>query len=288
VPQHDPREALGVFELKVVVGRQPCRGDVRLLAGQGGQVSSSTSVPCPPKSRTAMLTPSPVTVRSVGAAVVSVGISGDGLGGRRADRRRILDSASFLAAQLGTWPWSAGRRCSEAPRGVVGVSRFVTRFGSLGSFEKGRVEVVDDDPRHYAFSNMFEVASRSAPWEQVAVGQNRQYVLEVLRAEGTSGWRICGHDQSALVMDGRLVVELAEPGPDQQPPAGQDGSIGLPGGGSPGGARMGRVTAGRGHLVLLPAGACYRMAAEAPGVVLVQTIGGRDTRYRWEQICQTS
>jgi hypothetical protein len=166
------------------------------------------------------------------------------------------------------------------------VSRFVTRFGSLGSFVKGRVEVVDDDPRHYAFSNMFEVAGMSGAWEQVAVGQNRQYVLEVVRAEGTSGWRTCGHDQSALVMDGQVVVELAQPAAGQQAPGGVEGSVGVDG--EPGGPPMGRVTAGRGHLVLLPAGACYRMVAERPGVVLVQTIAGRDTQYRWEQICQTS
>lgn len=166
------------------------------------------------------------------------------------------------------------------------MSRFVTRFGSLAAFERGRVEVVDDDPRHYAFSNMFQVASQSGPWEQVAVGQNRQYVLEVLRAQGTSPWRTCGHDQSALIMDGQVTVELAQPGPGQAAPAGQDGSIAVDG--EPGGARMGRVTASRGHLVLLPAGACYRMSAASPGVVLIQTIAGADTQYRWAQICQTS
>jgi len=150
------------------------------------------------------------------------------------------------------------------------------------------VEVVDDDPRHYAFSNMFEVASTARPWEQVAVGLNRQYVLEVVRAEGTSGWRVCWHDQSVLVMDGQVVVELAQPGQGQAPPAGRQGSVGLPGGGEPGGARMGRVTAGRGHLVLLPGGACYRMVAGGVGVVLVQTIQGPDTVFRWQEICQTS
>lgn len=166
------------------------------------------------------------------------------------------------------------------------MSRFVTRFGSLASYQKGRVEVVDDDPRHYAFSNMFQVAGQAAPWEQVAVGQNRQYVLEVLRAEGASGWRTCAHDQSALVMDGQVVVELAQPAPQQAAPQGQEGSIAVQG--EPGGARMGRITAGRGHLVLLPAGACYRMVAGQPGVVLLQTIAGADTQYRWAQICQTS
>lgn len=175
-----------------------------------------------------------------------------------------------------------------APGGGGVLSRFMTRFGSLGSFERGRVEVVDDDPRHYAFSNMFEVASTSRAWEQVAVGLNRQYVLEVVRAEGTSGWRVCGHDQSVLVMDGHVTVELAQPGADQLPPEGQQGSIRLPGGGVPGGGRMGRVVAGRGHLVLLPAGAAYRMVARGVGVVLVQTIQGPDTVFRWQDICQTS
>ena len=126
----------------------------------------------------------------------------------------------------------------------------------------------------------------SRPWEQVAVGQNRQYVLEVVRAEGTSGWRTCGHDQSALIMDGTVVVELAQPAPQQHAPEGQQGSVGVVG--VPGGAWMGRVTAGRGHLVLLPGGACYRMVAQRPGVVLVQTIAGQDTAFRWQQICQTS
>lgn len=168
------------------------------------------------------------------------------------------------------------------------MSRFVTRFGSLERFEKGRVEVIDDDPRHYAFSNMFEVASRSRPWEQVAVGQNRQYVLEVVRAEGTSGWRTASHDQSALVMDGRVVVELAELAAGQAPDGHAQGSRALADG-QPGGRAMGRVTAGRGHLVLLPAGVGYRMLAEeGPGVVLVQTIQGPDTLFRWPQICQTS
>jgi len=162
----------------------------------------------------------------------------------------------------------------------------VTRFGSLAAFERGRVEVIDDDPRHYAFSNMFQVASQAGPWEQVAVGQNRQYVLEVVRAEGTSPWRTCAHDQSALIMDGQVTVELAQPGPHQQAPAGQEGSLAVQG--EPGGVRMGRVVAGRGHLVLLPAGACYRMVAPSPGVMLIQTIAGVDTQFRWAQICQTS
>jgi hypothetical protein len=168
------------------------------------------------------------------------------------------------------------------------LSRFVTRFGSLEGFQKGRVEVVDDDPRHYAFSNVFEVAAGARPWEQVAVGQNRQYVLEVVRAEGTSGWRTATHDQSALVMDGQLRVELRELGPHQRPDPTAGGSRAVVG--EPAGVPVGRVVAGRGHLVWLPGGVGYRLAAPAGvvGVVLLQTIQGPDTRFRWAQICQLS
>ena len=61
---------------------------------------------------------------------------------------------------------------------------YVTRFGSLESFEKGSIEIIDDEPRHYTFSNIFEVASAARPWEKVAVGKNMEYVVEVIRAGG--------------------------------------------------------------------------------------------------------
>ena len=65
-----------------------------------------------------------------------------------------------------------------------------TRFGSLQHYEKGGVEVIKDDPRNYVFSNVFEVASKARPYEKVAVGKNIEYVIEAIRAEGTSGWRV--------------------------------------------------------------------------------------------------
>lgn len=40
------------------------------------------------------------------------------------------------------------------------MTTYQTKFGSLRDFEKGRVEVVDDDPKNYAFSNVFDVAPR--------------------------------------------------------------------------------------------------------------------------------
>ena len=49
---------------------------------------------------------------------------------------------------------------------------------------------------------------------------------------------------------------------------------------------MGTVTASLGHMTLLPAGKAYRFACDAAAVVLLQTIEGPDTVYRWAEICQ--
>jgi hypothetical protein len=162
----------------------------------------------------------------------------------------------------------------------------VTRFGSLRHFEKGGVEVVNDDARNYVFSNIFEVASKSRPYEKVAVGKNIEYVIEAIRAEGTSGWRAPAQDEFALVMDGEVeirLLKLADPG---VVPAGATGSIALAG--TPAGRKMGVVRARRGHMTLLPVGAAYQFHAPAPGVVLLQTLAGADTVERWGEICQTS
>ena len=86
-----------------------------------------------------------------------------------------------------------------------------TRFGSLAHYDKGGVEVIKDDPRNYVFSNVFEVASKAKPYEKVAVGKNIEYVIEAIRAEGTSGWRVAAQDEFALVMDGEVEVRLVKP-----------------------------------------------------------------------------
>jgi len=45
-----------------------------------------------------------------------------------------------------------------------------TRFGSLEHYEKGGVEVINDDPRNYAFSNaVFASLNPSPVFEVVAV-----------------------------------------------------------------------------------------------------------------------
>jgi hypothetical protein len=160
-----------------------------------------------------------------------------------------------------------------------------TKFGSLDSHGRGRVEPIDDDPKRYAFSNLFDVATKSKPYEKVAVAKNLQYVIEAIRAEGTSEWRVADHDETILVMDGEVTVELLDLADPNAVAPGTEGSIGLQG--DPEGTPMGHAVAGRGHMVLLPGRRAYRFAAAKPSVLLLQTIRGRDTVERWATICQT-
>src|SRR6266446_2581099 len=163
---------------------------------------------------------------------------------------------------LDTWP----------RRGGSAMTKYVTRFVSLEHYAKGGVEIIDDDPKLYTFSNMFEVAARSKPYEKVAVGKNMQYVLEVLRAEGTSEWRAAAHDEFALVMDGEVEVRLLKLSDPSVVPPDKQGSIALKG--QPAGRKMGAVRARRGHMTLLPAGSAYQFHADRPGVILLQTVAG--------------
>lgn len=160
-----------------------------------------------------------------------------------------------------------------------------TVFGSLENYSKGGVEVLDDSPKNYAFSNVFEVASKSKPYEKVAVGKNLKYVIEAVRAEGTSPWFAAAHDEAALVMDGEIEVHYVKP--DAPVVAeGKEGSIKLSG--DPKGASMGYVKCKRGHMALLPKGAAYQFRnAGKPGVMLIQTILGDNTVEKWAEICQT-
>jgi hypothetical protein len=162
----------------------------------------------------------------------------------------------------------------------------VTRFGSLRQYEKGGVEVINDDARNYVFSNIFEVASKAKPYEKIAVGKNIEYVIEAIRAEGTSGWRAPAQDEFALVMDGEVEIRLMKLDNAGVVPAGSKGSVALSG--TPPGRKMGVVRARRGHMTLLPVGAAYQLHAAQPSVVLLQTVAGADTVERWAEICQTT
>jgi len=161
-----------------------------------------------------------------------------------------------------------------------------TSFGSLKHYEKGNVQTISADPKHYVFSNVFEVASKSKPYEKVAVAQNLKYLIEALRTEGTSPWFAADHDESAIVMDGELEVHLVKP---DQPavPAGKEGAIKLAA--EPKGKKMGWMKVKRGHMALLPKGSAYQFRnAGEPGVMILQTIKGDMTVEKWNEICQTA
>src|SRR2546428_6536487 len=159
------------------------------------------------------------------------------------------------------------------------MAQYTTRFGSLARFDKGGVEVINDDARNYVFSNIFEVASRAKPYEKVAVGKNIEYVIEAIRAEGTSGWRAAAHDEFALVMDGEIEVRLLKLDDAGAVPARTQGSVALPG--TPKGKKMGVVRARRGHMTLVPAGAARQFHAARAGGDLVASPLGRAPGELW-------
>lgn len=58
--------------------------------------------------------------------------------------------------------------------------QYETKFGSLKNFEKGRVEPIADDAKHYAFSNCFDIANKSKPYEKVVFGKIKFMCLRFL------------------------------------------------------------------------------------------------------------
>lgn len=159
-----------------------------------------------------------------------------------------------------------------------------TQFGSLDDYQKGTIEIISDDPRNYAFSNVFEVANRSAPYEKVVVARNLQYTIEAILAEGTSPWFAADHDEFVIVMDGEVeldLVKLDEPAAVAKP--GTLGTVSV--GGEPKGRKMGLIKLGRGHQALLPKGAAYRFRAGRRSCMIQQTQLGALSKERWADIC---
>lgn len=161
-----------------------------------------------------------------------------------------------------------------------------TRLGSLDDYTKGGIEIIDDDPKHYAFSNVYEVARSSEPFEKVVVGMNRQYTLEAIRVEGESAWMTAPHDEFALVMDGEVTIRLVKLG-DPRAHHQEDDTGARSIDGEPAGQPMGKIIARRGHMALLPGDTAYQLQSDAPGVVLLQTIKGPESIERWADICIT-
>jgi len=157
--------------------------------------------------------------------------------------------------------------------------RYTTQFGTLNAYRKGTIEVISGQPEEYCFSNVFEVASRSKPYEKVVVGKNLEYVIETLRAEGESPWYVNSHDEFAIVADGEVRIDFVDL---EVPVVVGNGTHLL--GQEPKGKAMGYVLLKRGHQSLLPAGRAYRFSARVPGVLLQQTILGPLSVEKWSEI----
>jgi len=163
------------------------------------------------------------------------------------------------------------------------MSEYTTVFGSLANFRKGSIEIITGSPKHYVFSNVFEVASKAKPYEKVIVGKNLEFVIETLRAEGTSPWFACAHDEFAVCMDGAVEVHyLKLDDPRAVIPQGKEGTVRA---GEPKGRKIGYVKLKRGHQALLPADCAYQFRAGSPGVLLLQTIKGDLSIEKWREIC---
>ena len=165
------------------------------------------------------------------------------------------------------------------------MSTYQTRFGSLKDFSKGKVELIDDNPKNYVFSNIFEVCSKSKPYERVAVAKNFEYVIEAMRAEGTSGWFSASHDEFVLCMDGKIEVHLVKLGSPQtaidrrrRPVRARRCGRSQDGPADPEPRAYGAFAQGR----RLP------VSGGRAGRAMIQTIEGPLTVQKWSEICQIS
>ena len=159
-----------------------------------------------------------------------------------------------------------------------------TQFGALDNYQKGTIEIISDDPRNFAFSNIFDVANRSAPYEKVVVAKNLKYVIEAILAEGVSGWYAADHDEFVVVMDGQVELDLVKlDAPLAIVPAGTQGAVAVHG--EPKGRKMGHIKLERGHQALLPKGAAYRFRALRRSCMIQQSMLGALSREKWADIC---
>ena len=106
-------------------------------------------------------------------------------------------------------------------------AQYTTSFSSIDSYEKGGVQIIDDDLKNFVFSNIYEVAATHKPYERIVVGKNLDYTLEAVRAEGTSPWYACAHDEFVIAMDHNVEVHFMELGDTSKIDDEQDGSFKL-------------------------------------------------------------
>lgn len=161
------------------------------------------------------------------------------------------------------------------------MNAYHTNFASLDNFEKGSIQMIQGKASHYVFSNIFEVAKNAQPYDKTVVGINQKYVIESVRAEGTSAWYTCSHDEFLISMDGEVRVEFLKLA--QAVDASIEGT--QLAGEQPDGKPMGYVVLQQGHQTILPAGTAYRINSAKPATVLLHTIKGPLSIEKWAEIC---
>ncbi|MGK9264940.1 hypothetical protein KXS15_29030 [Sinorhizobium meliloti] len=165
------------------------------------------------------------------------------------------------------------------------MTQYTTEFGTIESVVKGGVTVIDGNAKNYVFSNIYEVAANAKPYERVAVAKNFEYVIEGVRAEGTSPWYAAAHDEFVVCMDNEVEVHFVKlDDADAVVDPESEGAHRLKG--QPAGQKMGWVRLRRGHMALLPIGAAYQFVSKMPSTLMIQSIEGPETVQKWAEICQ--
>jgi hypothetical protein len=162
----------------------------------------------------------------------------------------------------------------------------LTEYSTMDNIHKGGVTITGkDEKKNYLFSNVYEVAKNSAPYERVVVAKNLEYTIEVSRAEGDSPWYICSHDETVVIMEGAAEIRFIKPADSSVvPPEDKDGAIKLSG--QPEGQDMGWINAEFGTQALLPKGAAYQYRPSKTCVLMIQSILGDESIERWADICE--
>lgn len=163
------------------------------------------------------------------------------------------------------------------------VEKYTTQFASIDDYRKGGIQILNENPKRFVFSNIYEVAATSRPYERVVVAKNLDYTIEASRAEGFSDWYVCAHDEFAVAMDHDIEVQYLRLDDDSTVDEERDGAVKLSG--DPKGKKMGSIFLKRGHQALLPEKTAYRFVSERPATLMLQTILGQESVEKWADIC---
>jgi len=162
-------------------------------------------------------------------------------------------------------------------------AEYKTVFASIDNYQKGGIQCLNEDPKRYVFSNMYEVAATNAPFDRIVVAKNLDYTIECCRAEGTSDWYACSHDEFVVAMDYDVEVHYVKLDDASIVDEDKDGAFKIQG--TPEGKNMGRIFLSRGHMALLPEKTAYRFHANQPSTLMIQSIEGEESIEKWADIC---